>query len=46
MPGRSTTAKEEPAKVSSPPPLLGVAGSAEGGAGEDNHIDGPVMEPP
>ena len=45
MPGGSSAAKEEPAKTSSPPPLLGAAGSAEGGAGEDDHIDGPVMEP-
>ena len=46
MPGGSSAAKEEPAKTSSPPPLLGAADSAEGGAGEDDHIDGPVMEPP
>ena len=42
MPGRSSAAKEEPAKTSSPPPLLG----AVGGTGEEDHIDGPVMEPP
>ena len=41
MPGRSSTAKEEPAKTSSPLPLLG----AVGGASEDDHIDSPVMEP-
>ena len=46
MPGGSSAAKEEPSKASSPLPLLGAAGSAEGGAGEDDHIDGPVMEPP
>ena len=46
MPGRSTTAKEEPTKTSYPPPLLGAVGSAEGCADKDNHIDGPVMEPP
>ena len=46
MPGGSSTAKEEPAKTSSPLPLLGAAGSAEGGAGKDDHVDGPVMEPP
>ena len=46
MPGRSSAVKEEPTKASSPPPLLGAAGSTEGGTGEDNHIDGPVMEPP
>ena len=45
MPGGSSAAKEEPAKMSSPPPLLGAAGSAEGSAGEDDHIDGPAMEP-
>ena len=42
MPGGSSAAKEEPTKVSSPPPLLGAAGST----GKDDHIDGPVMEPP
>ena len=41
MPGGSSAAKEELAKTSSPPPLLG----AVGGAGKDDHIDGPVMEP-
>ena len=41
MPGGSSAAKEEPAKTSSPLPLLGAAG----GTGEDDHIDGPVMEP-
>ena len=46
MPGGSSAVKEEPAKTSSPLPLLGAAGSTEGGAGEDNHIDSPVMEPP
>ena len=46
MPGRSSTAKEEPAKTSSPPPFLGAVGSAKGGACKDNHVDGPVMEPP
>ena len=46
MPGRSSAAKEEPAKTNSPPPLLGAAGGTEGGPGEDDHVDGPVMEPP
>ena len=46
MPGGSSTAKEEPTKMSSPPPLLGAAGGAERGTGEDDHVDGPVMEPP
>ena len=44
MPGRSSTVKEEPAKASSPLPLLGAVGSTKGGAGEDDHIDGPVIE--
>ena len=42
MPGGSSTVKEEPAKISSPPPLPGAAG----GAGKNDHIDSPVMEPP
>ena len=46
MPGRSSAAKEEPVKTSSPLPLLGAVGGAECGTGEDDHIDGPVMEPP
>ena len=46
MPGGSTTVKEEPAKMSSPLPLLGVTGGAEGSAGQDDHVDSPVMEPP
>ena len=46
MPGRSSTVKEEPTNTSSPLPLLGVAGGAEGDAGKDNHVDGPIMEPP
>ena len=45
MPGRSSTAKEELAKVNPPPPLLGAVGGAEGGAGPDNHVDGPVTAP-
>ena len=45
MPGGSSAAKEESTKTSSPLPLLGAVGSAEGSAGKDNHIDGPVMEP-
>ena len=45
MPGGSSPVKEEPAKTSSPPPLLGAAGSTEGGTGKDDHIDGPVIEP-
>ena len=32
--------------MSSPLPLLGAAGGTKGGIGEDDHIDGPVMEPP
>ena len=46
MPGGSSAAKEEPAKTSSPPPLLGAAGGAKGSVGRDDHVDGPVMEPP
>ena len=42
MPGRSSAAKEEPAKMSSPLPLLGAVGST----GKDDDIDGPVTEPP
>ena len=42
MPGGSSTVKEEPTKTSSPPPLLGAVGSTC----KDDHIDGPVMEPP
>ena len=42
MPGGSSAAKEEPAKTSSPLPLLGAAGSAS----KDDHIDSPLMEPP
>ena len=45
MPGGSSAAKEEPAKTSSPLPLLGAVGSTEGGTGEDDHVDCPVMEP-
>ena len=46
MPGGSSAAKEEPTKTSSPLPLLGPVGGAEGSAGQDDHIDSPVMEPP
>ena len=46
MPGGSSAAKEEPTKASSPPPLLGAAGGTKGGASQDDHIDGPFMEPP
>ena len=46
MPGGSSAAKEEPAKTSSPLPLLGAVGSAKGDTSKDDHIDGPVMEPP
>ena len=45
MPGGSSAVKEEPAKVSPPPPLLGAMGGTEGGAGLDDHIVGPVMGP-
>ena len=43
MPGGSSTTKEEPVKVGSPPPLLGAAGSAVGGTGKDNQIVDPVV---
>ena len=43
MPGGSSAAKEEPAKAGSPPSLLRAVGSAEGSAGQDDHIIGPVM---
>ena len=46
MPGRSSAAKEEPAKASPPPPLLGSMGGAEGSTDPDDHIVGPVMGPP
>ena len=46
MPGRSSAAKQEPTKASSPPPLLGAMGGAEGGASPDDHIVGPDMGPP
>ena len=46
MPGGSSAAKEDPAKVSFPPPLLGAAGGTEGSTGQDDHVDGPVMGPP
>ena len=42
MPGGSSAMKEEPAKMSSLPPLVGAAG----GASKDDHVDGPLMEPP
>ena len=45
MPGRSSTAKEEPAQASSPLPFLGAVGGTEGGTGEDDHVDSPVMGP-
>ena len=45
MPGGSSAAKEEPAKVNPPPPLLGAVGGTEGGAGPDDHVDGPVTGP-
>ena len=38
MPGRSSTAKEEPVKAGSPPSLLGAAGGTLGGTGKDDHI--------
>ena len=46
MPGGSSATKEEPVKVGSPPPLLGAAGSAVGGAGKDNQIVDPVVRSP
>ena len=45
MPGRSSTVKEEPAKASPPPPLLGATGGTEGSTSPDDHIVGPVMGP-
>ena len=45
MPGGSSAVKQEPAKVGSPPPLLGAAGSTEGGTGQDDHTVSPVMGP-
>ena len=46
MPGRSSTAKEEPVKVGSPPSLLGAAGSALGGASKDDRIVDPIEGSP
>ena len=42
MSGGSSTANEEPTKAGSPLSLLGAAG----GAGQDDHIIGPVMGSP
>ena len=46
MPGRSSAAKEEPAKAGYPTSLLGAAGSALGGTGKDNRIVDPVEGSP
>ena len=46
MPGRSSTAKEEPVKAGSPLSLLGTAGSTLGGAGKDDCIINPVKGSP
>ena len=46
MPGGSSTAKEDPVKVGSPPSLLGAAGGTLGGTGKDNHIVDPIEESP
>ena len=35
--------KEEPARSGSPPSLLGVTGSTEGGAGQDDQATDPTM---
>ena len=43
MPGGSSAVKEELAKASPPPPLLGALGGAKGSAGPDDHIVGPVI---
>ena len=43
MPGRSSTTKEEPIKVGSPPSLLGAADGAMGGTGKDYQIVDPIM---
>ena len=45
MPGRSSAVKEEPAKASPPPPLLGAVGGAEGSTSQDDHVVSPVMGP-
>ena len=46
MPGGFSAVKEESAKASPPSPLLGAVGSAEGGAGTDDHANGSVTGPP
>ena len=46
MPGRSSAVKEKPVTMSTPPPLLGAAGGAEGGASLDDCVDGLFTEPP
>ena len=46
MPGRSSTAKEEPVKAGSPLSLLGAAGSTLGGAGKDDRIVNPIEGSP
>ena len=42
MQGRSSATKEEPAKLGPPLSLLGAAGSAEGGAGQDDQTTDPI----
>ena len=46
MPGRSSTAQEEPSKAGSPSSLLGAAGGTLGGAGKDDHIVDPIEGSP
>ena len=46
MPGGSSAVKEEPVKAGSPPCLLGVTGSALGGAGKDDCIIDPTEGSP
>ena len=46
MPSGFSTMKEEPAKVGSPPSLLGATGGTLGGTGKDDHIVDPAEESP
>ena len=41
MPGGSSTMKEEPARLGSPPSLLGAIGCAKGGTGQDDQATDP-----
>ena len=45
MPGGSSAAREQPAKTSPPPPLLGAVGGTEGSTSMDDCADGPITEP-